>query len=118
MVRDIACYDKSDQHQTIDDSHGAEVAWTQVQSLTLENTSSTYSLTGGLEYDVDNEDDKHWLYTMFLGYWCGDNWSAAPLAEYAKNEIFQELSKERNYFTNTTKNYTLTWEEAKATQTS
>ena len=32
-------YDKSDQHQTIYDSYGVEVATTQVQSLSLENTS-------------------------------------------------------------------------------
>ena len=54
-------YDKSDQHQTIYGSYNAEIAATQIQSLTLENTSSTYSLTGGLEYNIDNEDDKHWL---------------------------------------------------------
>ena len=38
---------------------------------------------------------------MFVAYWCGDGCSTAPLAEYVKNEIFQELPKERNYFTNT-----------------
>ena len=59
-------YEKSDQHQTIYDSYGVEGAATQVQSLTLENTSSTYSLTGRLEYNVDNEGDKHWLYAMFV----------------------------------------------------
>ena len=35
----LLVYDKRDQHQTIFDSYGAEVATTQVQSLTLENTS-------------------------------------------------------------------------------
>ena len=54
-------YYKSDQHQTIYDSYGAEVAPTQIQSLTLENTSSMYSLTSRLEYNLDNIDDKHWL---------------------------------------------------------
>ena len=54
-------YYKSDQHQTIYDSYGAEVAPTQIQSLTLENTSSMYSLTSRLEYNIDNIDDKHWL---------------------------------------------------------
>ena len=39
-------YDKTDQHQTIYDSYGAELVATQVQSLTLENASSRYSLTG------------------------------------------------------------------------
>ena len=50
---------KSDQHQTICDSYGVELAATQVQSLTLENASSTYSLARGLVYDIDNEDKKH-----------------------------------------------------------
>ena len=52
-------YVKSDQHQTICDSYGVELAATQVQSLTLENASSTYSLARGLVYDIDNEDKKH-----------------------------------------------------------
>ena len=93
-------YDESDQYQTIYDSYGAEVAATQIQSLTLENISSKYSLAGGLEYHVDNEDEKHWLYVMFVAYWCGNSCSTAPLFEYANNEIFQELLKERNDFTN------------------
>ena len=92
--------DKSYHHQIIYDSYGAELAATQVQSLTLENASSTYSLTGGLVYDIDNEDDKHWLYAMFVTYSC-DGCSTAPVTEYANNEIYQELLKERNYFTNT-----------------
>ena len=54
-------HDKNDQHQTICDSYNAEVATTKIQSLTLEITSSTYNLTGGPEYNIDNEDDKHWL---------------------------------------------------------
>ena len=95
-------YDKTDQHQIIYDSYGAKLAATQVQSLTLENASSMYSLTGGLVYDADNEDDKHWLYAMFVAYSC-DGCSTAPLTEYANNEIYQELPKERNYFTNTDK---------------
>ena len=93
-------YDKSDQHQTIYISYGAGLVATDVQSLTLENASSKYSLTGGLVYDVDNKDSKHWLYAMFVAYSC-DGYSTAPVTEYANNEIYQELRKERNYFTNT-----------------
>ena len=37
-------YDKSDQHQTIYDSYDVELA--AKQALTLENASTTYSLTG------------------------------------------------------------------------
>ena len=66
---------------------------TKIQSLKFENASTTYSLTGGLVYDVDNEDHNHWLYSMFFAYSC-DGCAAAPLTEYANNKIFQELPKE------------------------
>ena len=58
-------YDRSDQHQTVYDNYNTELAATKIQSLKSENVSTTYSLTGRLLYDVDNEDDKHWLYLMF-----------------------------------------------------
>ena len=87
-------YDKSDQHQTIYDSYGAELAATQIQSLTLK--------TGRLVYGIDNEDDKHRLYAMFVAFFC-DGCFTAPLTEYTNNEICQELPKERNSFTNTDK---------------
>ena len=62
-------FDKSDQHQTVYDSYDAELAAKYVQLLALENASTTYSLTGQLEYNVSNEDDKHWLYQMFVAYY-------------------------------------------------
>ena len=37
-----------------------------MQRLALENASTAYSLTGQLEYNVLNEDDKHWLYQCLL----------------------------------------------------
>ena len=54
-------YDKSDQYQTIYDSYDVELAGKFIQALTLENASTTYSLTRQLEYNISNEDDKHWL---------------------------------------------------------
>ena len=86
-------YDRSDQHQTIYDSYNVELAVTRIQSLKLEYVLTTYNLNGGLLYDVDNEDDKHWLYSKFVAYSC-DGSTAAPLTECANNEIFQELPKE------------------------
>ena len=50
-------FDKSDQHQTIYDSYDVELAAKYMQLLTLKNASTTYSLTGQLEYNVSNEDD-------------------------------------------------------------
>ena len=92
-------FDKSDQHQTVYDSYDVELAAKYVQLLTLKNASTTYSLTGQLEYNVSNEDDKHWLYQMFVAYHCA-RCSAAPLTQYKNNEIKQELTKEKYYFGN------------------
>ena len=88
-------FDKSDQNQTVYDSYDVELAAKYAQLLALENASTTYSLTGQLEYNVSNEDDKHWLYQMFVAYYC-EGCSAAPLTQYKYNEIKQELTKEKN----------------------
>ena len=93
-------YDKSDQHQTIYDSYDVELAAKTIQSLTIENASSTYSLTGIRELNINNEDDKHQLYSMFIAYNC-DGCSAAPLTQYRNNEIYQEITKEADYFKDT-----------------
>ena len=90
-------FDKSDQHQTVYDSYDVELAAKYMQFLALENASTTYSLTGQLEYNVSNEDDKHWLYHMSVAYHC-EGCSAAPLTQYKNNEIKQELTKEKDYF--------------------
>ena len=46
-------YDKSYQHTTICDSYDLELAARLIQSLKFENTSSTYSLTDKLSYDLE-----------------------------------------------------------------
>ena len=68
-----------------------------MQLLALENASTTYSLTGPLEYNVSNKDDKHWLYQMFVAYYC-EGCSAAQLTQYKNNEIKQELTKDKDCF--------------------
>ena len=67
-----------------------------MQPLALENGSTTYSLTGQIEY-VSNEDNKHWLYRIFVAYYC-EGCSAAPLTQYKNNELKQQLTKEKDYF--------------------
>ena len=79
-------FDKSDQHQTVYDSYDVELAAKHMQLLALEN-----------EYNVSNEDDKHWSYQMFVTYYC-EGCSAAPLTQYKNNKIKQELTKEKIYF--------------------
>ena len=83
---------KSNQHQTVYHSCDVEMAAKYVQLLALENASTTYSLTGQLEYNVSNEDNKHWLYQMFVTYYC-EGCSAAPLTQNKNNEMKQELTK-------------------------
>ena len=62
-------------------SYDVELAAKTMQSLTIENASSTYSLTKIWELNIDNEDDKYQLYSMFIAYNC-DGCSAEPLTQY------------------------------------
>ena len=89
-------FDKIDQHQTVYNSYDAELAAKYVELLALENASTTYSLTGQLEYNVSNEVDKHRLYQMFVAYYC-EACSATRLTQYKNNEIKQELTKQKYY---------------------
>ena len=94
-------YDKSYQHLTIYDSYDLELAAKLIKSVKFENTSTTYSLTGKLEYDVNKNDELDILYKMFLAFQC-NGCSTAPLSQYKNNEIFQEITTEENYTTDNT----------------
>ena len=59
--------------------------------------TNTYNVTATLEYNIDNEDDKHPLYPIFVAYNC-NGCSAALLTQYRNNEIYQELKSEEEYF--------------------
>ena len=93
-------YDKSYQHLTIYDSYDLELAAKMIHSMTFENTTSTYSLTGKLEYSYKNEDEKNILYKMFIAYNC-NGCSAGPLTQYKNNEIYQYITPEEEYRSNT-----------------
>ena len=80
-------------------SYDVELAAKFIQALALENASTTYNLTGQLEYNISNQDDTHWLYEMFVAYYSNGR-SMAPLTQYKNNEIKQELTKEKDYFSN------------------
>ena len=54
----LLVYQKSYQHLTIYDSYDLELAAKMIQSIKFENTTSTYSLTGKLEYNYKNQDKK------------------------------------------------------------
>ena len=91
-------YDKYYQHLTIYDSYDLELAAKLIKSVKFENTSTTYSLTGKLEYDVNKNDELDILNKMFLAFQCNGS-STAPLSQYKHNKIFQEIITEENYTT-------------------
>ena len=91
-------YDKSYQHLTIYDSYDLELAAKLIKSVKFENTSTTYSHTGKLEYDVNKNDKLHILCKTFLAYQC-NGYSTALLIQYKNNEIYQEITTEENYAT-------------------
>ena len=86
-------YDKSFQHTTIYGSHDLELASKIIQTIKFENTSTKYSLTGKLSFDMEKEDDKNILYKMLVAKAC-DGCSTAPLTQYKNNEIYQEKTEE------------------------
>ena len=90
-------YDRSYQHMTIYNSYDLELAARLIQSLNFENTSSTYSLTGKLSYDLEKEDDKHVIYKKFVAHSC-NGCSSSPLTQYKNNDICRELIEEDDYF--------------------
>ena len=90
-------YDKSYQYTTIYDSYDLELAARLIQSLKFENTSSTYSITGKLSYDLEKEDHKHLIYKMFVTH-SFNGCSSALLTQYKNNNIFRELIEEDDYF--------------------
>ena len=93
-------YDKSYQLLTIYDSYDLELASKMIQSIKFENTTSTSSLTGKLEYDYKKDDEKAMLYKMFVTYNC-NGCSTAPLTEYKNNLIYQYITPQKEYRANT-----------------
>ena len=93
-------YDKSYRHTTIYDSYDLELAAKLIKSIKFENTSSTYSLTGKLSYDLEKEEEKFLLYKMLVGHSCND-WSSVPFYQ----EIYQEITDENKLTDNTRKDH-------------
>ena len=94
-------YDKSFQHTTIYDSYDLEIASKLIKTIKFENTSTTYSLTGKLSFDLEKDDDKNILYKMLVAKVC-DGCSTAPLTQYKNNEIYQEITEEDKFTDNDT----------------
>ena len=92
-------YDKSYQHTTIYDGYDLELAAKLIQTIKFENTSTTFSLTGKLFFDLEKEDDKDILYKTLVSYNC-QGCSSALLTQYKNNEICQEMTPEDEFTTN------------------
>ena len=93
-------YDKSYHHETIYDSYDVELATKIIKFVKFENAGTTYSLTGQIEYDLEKEDDKHILYKMLPSYFC-EGYSLAPLEQYINNPIYQDMTPEQEWATDT-----------------
>ena len=93
-------YDKSYQHTAIYDSYDLELATKLIQTIKFENTSTTYSLTGKLSFDLEKEGDKSVLYKTFVSYNCQGCSSAPLITQYKNNEVFQEMTPEDEFTTN------------------
>ena len=92
-------YDKSYHHETIYDSYDVELATKIIKSVKFDNASTTYSLTGQIEYNLEKEDDKHILYKMLPSYFC-KGYSSAPLSQYINNPIYQDMTPEDEWGSN------------------
>ena len=92
-------YDRSYQHTTIYYSYELELAAKLIKTIKFENTSTTYSLTGKLSYDLTREDDKNMLDKMLVAH-LSDQYSSAPLTQYKNNQIYQEITEEDKFTDN------------------
>ena len=89
-------YDKSFQHTTICDRYHLEIASKLIKTIKFENTSTTYSLTEKLSFDLEKDDDKNILYKMLVAK-ASDGCSTAPLTQYKNNQIYQKITGEDKF---------------------
>ena len=94
----LLVYDSSQQHKSIYDSYNAEVAAMQIGSMKLENASDAYSEFNTINFDLNDEHDKHLLYSTFTAWICKGS-SIVPLSDYAHNKTYQKMVRKEKYFT-------------------
>ena len=80
----LIVYDKFYQHTT---SYDLKLAAKLIKIIKFENTSTTYSLTGKLSYDLSRENEKCLLYKMLVARSC-EGCSSAPLTQNKNNPIY------------------------------
>ena len=89
-------YDKSYHHETIYDSYDVELTTKIIKSVKFDNASTTYSLTGQIECNLEKEDDKHSLYKMLAAFQC-KGYSSATLSQFINNPIYQKMTPEEEW---------------------
>ena len=92
-------YDKSYHHETIYDSYDVELAPKLIKNIKFDNASTTYSLTGQIEYDLTKEDDRNTLYKMLAAFQCG-GYSSANLNQFINNPVYQDMTREEDWSKN------------------
>ena len=92
-------YDKSYHHETIYDSYDVELATKIIKNVKFDNASTTYSLTGQIEYNLEKEDDRNTLYKMLAAYNC-KGYSSASLSQFVNNPIYQDMTREEDWAKN------------------
>ena len=65
----------------------------KIKFLRLSNFTEVYSLKIEKKYDVNNLTQRHLLWKQFVA-WHYNASSVAPIVDYMKNPIFQELPDE------------------------
>ena len=89
-------YDKSYVHSTGYDSYDLEIAAKSLSNIKIEN-AKVYGTATELNYDLTNHNDQSQLYSNFVAYQC-NGCSTAPLTQYRRSEIYQKLTKFKDYF--------------------
>ena len=89
-------YDKSYIHSTAYDSYSLEIAATAISNIKIEN-AKIYGPATTVTYDLTDNNDKNQIYSNFVSYAC-NGCSVAPLFQYRRSEIYQELPTAKKYF--------------------
>ena len=66
--------------------------------MKLENASDAYSEFNTINFDLNDEHDKHLLYSTFTAWICKGS-SIVPLSDYAHNKTYQKMVRKEKYFT-------------------
>ena len=90
-------YDKSEQHNSVYDSYNAELVPKLISTVQLENLNNKYGEINR-KYDLTDEHDKYLMYRNFVGWATGQGCTVGPLTQYANNEIYKELIKYDDYY--------------------